>query len=169
MSLPSRLFCRRDSDTPILFTRIWMRGSASSDCASARTSSSDAKFATQNSAPMSAAAPRSLSASRPVMITRQPCRAISRAVARPIPALPPVTTAVFTAVLQAHRALEPAEDHPLAVERHLLRVHHLGEARVLHHVRHAFVARRARLVDDVGEDHGLVLLELHALRKRCPL
>jgi len=32
-----------------------------------------------------------------------------------------------------HR-LEPAPEHPFAVERHLLRIHHLGKARVLHHL-----------------------------------
>ena len=48
-------------------------------------------------------------------------------------------------------------------------LHHLGDARVFHHLRHHLVAMRARLVDDPGEHDRLALLELHAARERGAL
>src|SRR5258708_32247201 len=71
--------------------------------------------------------------------------------------------------LRADQELEPAKDHALAVEQHRLRIHHLGESRVLHDLRVDAIAMRARLVHDPGEDHGLAGLELDALRERRPL
>src|SRR3990172_5711867 len=57
--------------------------------------------------------------------------------------------------------LEAAIDHPLGVEWHRLGVH-AGDTLVLHDLRHDTVAVGARFVDDIGEDHGLVRLTLHA-------
>src|SRR6267378_1744902 len=65
--------------------------------------------------------------------------------------------------------LEPTPEHALAVERHVLRVHHLRQALVLHDLGHDAVAMRARLVHDVREHHRLAGFELDALRKRRAL
>src|ERR1043165_7871807 len=73
------------------------------------------------------------------------------------------------AVSRLHDDLEPAVYHPPPVERHRLRLHQVGEARVLHDPGEAAVARGARLVDDIGKHHRLVLLHLHAARERGPL
>src|SRR5262245_21487928 len=70
---------------------------------------------------------------------------------------------------QRHDRLEPAVDHALGVERHRLRVHHAGEARVLHHLRVDAIPVRARLEDDPRKEHDLAGLELDALRKRGEL
>src|SRR5262245_17830376 len=72
-------------------------------------------------------------------------------------------------VLSVEQKLETAEDHPLAVEGHRLRIHHLRKPRVLHHLRIDPIAVRARLVHDPGENHGLAGLELDAARERRPL
>src|SRR5207249_4010187 len=64
--------------------------------------------------------------------------------------------------------LEPAPEHPFAVEGHRLGVHHLGQARVLHRLGVDAIALGAGLVDDVGEHHRLVGLQLDAARKRGP-
>ena len=47
----------------------------------------------------------------------------------------------------------------------VLRIHHVGKARIAHHLRHDAIVVPARLVDDPREPHDLVLLELDALRK----
>src|SRR6267154_31032 len=95
-----------------------------------------------------------------------------------MPELPPVMIAVFSLIgprlarganLGADEHLEAAPEHALAVERMVLGVHHAGETWIFHDLRHALVARGPRLVDHVGEHHGLVLLELYALRKRRDL
>src|SRR6267378_4835394 len=65
--------------------------------------------------------------------------------------------------------LEPTPEHALAVERHVLRVHHLRQALVLHDLGHDAVAMRARLVHDVREHHRLAGFELDALRERRAL
>src|SRR5213592_2913693 len=65
--------------------------------------------------------------------------------------------------------LESAPEHALAVERHVLRVHHLRQSLVLHDLGHDAVAMRARLVHDVREHHRLAGFELDALRKRRAL
>src|SRR5258708_12207471 len=65
--------------------------------------------------------------------------------------------------------LEAAVDHPLGVERHGFRVHHVGQARILHHLGVDAVPLRARLVHDIGEHHGLAGLLLDAARKRSAL
>ena len=62
--------------------------------------------------------------------------------------------------------LEAAVDHALGVEGHVLhvlRAHHVGQARILHHLRVDAVTVRPRLVGDPREHHGLVLLALDAL------
>src|SRR5258708_21902254 len=64
---------------------------------------------------------------------------------------------------------EAAVDHPLGVERHGFRVHHVGQARILHHLGVDAVPLRARLVHDIGEHHGLAGLLLDAARKRSAL
>ena len=51
---------------------------------------------------------------------------------------------------------EPAEDHALAVEGHLFRIH-LGEDGVIHDLLHNRIAVFAVLVDDVREDHDFAL------------
>src|SRR3954452_1333191 len=56
--------------------------------------------------------------------------------------------------------LEPAEDHPFAVERQGLRIHYARHPRVLHDLGVDAVAMRPRLVHDVGPDHGLARLSL---------
>src|SRR5262245_11444910 len=73
------------------------------------------------------------------------------------------------APLCAHDYLEPAEDHPLGVERHALDVAHHVHPLVLHHLCVDAVAMLARLVHDVGEDHRFAVLLLDAARERCPL
>src|SRR5260221_5671712 len=65
--------------------------------------------------------------------------------------------------------LEPTPEHALAVERHVLRLHHLREALVLHDLGHDAVALRARLVDDVREHYHLAGFELDALGERRAL
>src|SRR3954451_821844 len=65
--------------------------------------------------------------------------------------------------------LEPAEDHPFAVERQGLRIHYACHPRVLHDLGVDAVAMRPRPVHDVGKDHGLATLELDAARERRPL
>src|SRR5260221_1983622 len=65
----------------------------------------------------------------------------------------------------AYQRLESAPEHALAVEGELLRVHHVREALVAEDFLHDAVALRARLVDDIGEHHGLARLELDALRE----
>ena len=57
--------------------------------------------------------------------------------------------------LRLHQALEPATDHPLAVERHRFSDHHGFETRICHHLGVDPVALGARLVGDPGEHHGL--------------
>src|SRR5262245_8967558 len=51
-----------------------------------------------------------------------------------------------------HR-LEAAVAHALHVEGHLRRVHHLGKARVFHHLGIHAIAVLPRLVQNPGEDH----------------
>src|SRR5690349_18586486 len=63
-------------------------------------------------------------------------------------------------------ALEAAEDHALAVERHVLVP---GDAGVLHHLRVDLVAVFARLVHDPRKEHGLARLQIHTLWERCEL
>src|SRR5258706_1873689 len=75
----------------------------------------------------------------------------------------------FSLLSEVDDDLEAAEDHALAVERHRLRIHHVFQARIGHHLLHDPVAVRAVLVDDVREPHHLVLLQLHRLRERSPL
>src|SRR5712672_3202384 len=65
--------------------------------------------------------------------------------------------------------LESAPEHALAVERHVLRVHHLRQSLVLHDLGHDAIAMRARLVDDVREHDHLAGFELDALRERRAL
>src|SRR5262249_4675011 len=67
--------------------------------------------------------------------------------------------------LEINHSLEAAPDHALGVEGHRCRIHHLGEALILHHFRIYAVAVGARLVDDVGEEDGLAGLLLDAARK----
>src|SRR6185503_9410872 len=66
------------------------------------------------------------------------------------------------AVSAVQDRLEPAVDHPLAVERH----RGVLDARVLHGFLHASVTHFARRPGDPREHDGLVGLELHRLRKR---
>jgi hypothetical protein len=54
--------------------------------------------------------------------------------------------------------LEAAVDHPLGVERHRLRVHLVGQPRVLHHLGVDAVAMRSRPEHDPGEHHRLASL-----------
>src|ERR1700687_2668501 len=61
--------------------------------------------------------------------------------------------------------LESAVDQALAVERHRLRIHHVGQSRVLHDLGVDTIAMRARLVHDVREHHGFAGLELDASRE----
>jgi hypothetical protein len=65
--------------------------------------------------------------------------------------------------------LEPAPEHPLAVEGHRLGIHHVGQAWILHGLGVDPVPMRPGLVDDEGEHHRLVGLELDATRERRPL
>src|SRR6187455_2351449 len=71
--------------------------------------------------------------------------------------------------LQVDHDLEAAVEEALAVERHLLRVHHRREALVFHDLLVDAVAVLAVLVDDPGKPHRLTRLELHRLRERGPL
>src|SRR6185436_13120157 len=71
--------------------------------------------------------------------------------------------------LEVDDHLEAAVEEALAVERHLLRVHHRREALVLHHLLVHAVAVLAVLVDDPGEPHCFTRLQLYRLRKRGPL
>src|SRR5215475_10806520 len=64
--------------------------------------------------------------------------------------------------------LEAAPEHALGVERHRLRVH-VAQARILHGFGIDLVAVRARAVSSDADEHGLVRLEIDALRKRCDL
>src|SRR5688572_5622176 len=64
---------------------------------------------------------------------------------------------------------EAAPEHAFAIERQRFGVGHRGQARVGHHLLVDAVALRARLVDDPGEDHRLVGLELDRLRERSEL
>src|SRR5260221_11299391 len=57
--------------------------------------------------------------------------------------------------------LEAAPDHALRVEGQRLRIHHPGEALVLHRLRVHAVAVGARLVEDVGKEPRLAGLLLH--------
>src|SRR5947207_15154077 len=54
--------------------------------------------------------------------------------------------------LKVYQHLEAAPKHALAVEGQLFRIHHAGEALVLHHLGIDAVALGARLVDDVGKE-----------------
>src|SRR5687768_560359 len=69
------------------------------------------------------------------------------------------------ATLEIHDRFEPAIDHSPGIERHRL-VHVFEDALVLHHFRVDTVAIRARLENDIGEEHGLVGLGLDHARKR---
>ncbi len=66
----------------------------------------------------------------------------------------------------AHDGLESSPDHALHVERH--RLHHIlriVHGRIREHLRVDLVAMCARFIDDEGEDHRLIRLGLHDLRK----
>src|SRR5258706_4727922 len=71
--------------------------------------------------------------------------------------------------LQLDDRLEPAPNHPLGVEGQALHVHHVGEARVLHHLRHDAIALLARLVDDPRNKGHLGRLKLPAPWERPQL
>src|SRR5512136_154778 len=58
-------------------------------------------------------------------------------------------------------------NHALAIERHILATHHLGEPRVRQHLGVDPVAG-PRLEDDVGEEDRLAALQLHAAREGGP-
>src|SRR5436189_4388515 len=79
------------------------------------------------------------------------------------------TCICMVASLRVDDDLETAPDHPLAVKGKRLRIHHAGEALVLHRSRIHAVAIGARLVDDVGKEHRLAGLLLHRARKRGAL
>src|SRR6202022_2824265 len=68
-----------------------------------------------------------------------------------------------------HEGFKPAIDHPLGVDRQLLRVHHVRQPLVGHHLGVDSVALRARLIGDPGEHHGLARLELDAAWERGEL
>src|SRR5262249_53332485 len=72
-------------------------------------------------------------------------------------------------LLYGDERLESPEDQPLAVEGEVLTNHHVGEARILHHLGVDAIAIPSRLVDDPGEDDGFTALELDAPRKRREL
>src|SRR5688572_33314441 len=69
--------------------------------------------------------------------------------------------------------LEPAPEHPLAVERHVLRVHELLPLGIRHEVLHHFlvdaIALAARAVDDEREHDDFAALQFHAPGKRWSL
>src|SRR2546423_5940281 len=71
--------------------------------------------------------------------------------------------------LKVYPHLEAAPKHALAVEGQLFRIHHAGEALVLHHLGIDAVALGARLVDDVGKEHRLAGFLLHRARERGAL
>src|SRR5215510_16027288 len=70
--------------------------------------------------------------------------------------------------LLLHERLEATPEHALGVERHHLRVH-VAEAGILHGLGIDLVAMRSRGVGGDADKHGLVRLEINALRKRCDL
>ena len=87
---------------PALFTRMSTRPSAScaraiatSSCAASVRSAGTATQRALGSRAISAAAAASRAASRATMATATPSCASSRAIARPMPSEPPVTTAAF--------------------------------------------------------------------------
>src|SRR5256885_1578225 len=71
--------------------------------------------------------------------------------------------------LSVYDHLEAAPDHALRIEGQLLRVHHAGEALVLHRLGVHTVTLRARAVDDVRKAHRLVRFLLHRAQERGAL
>src|SRR5262245_32018985 len=68
--------------------------------------------------------------------------------------------------LQVDQGLEAAVDHAPRVEGHGLGIHGPGNALVGHHLLVDAVPVAARLVHDVGKEHRLTRLELHAAGNR---
>src|ERR1700738_3320547 len=64
---------------------------------------------------------------------------------------------------------ESTPDHALTIERDRLRIHHLGETRVAHHLFVDAVTSDARLIHNPGEHHDLAGLEFYALGEGGPL
>src|SRR2546423_689812 len=71
----------------------------------------------------------------------------------------------FTSLLQIDQRFESAVDHAFGVERHSARLHHAGEAFVLHDPGVHAIALGARPENDVREHHRLAALQLHASRE----
>src|SRR5262245_7291720 len=80
--------------------------------------------------------------------------------------IPRRTSARGPGVSHVYKDLEPAVDHPLDLEGHVLGVHHGRQARVLHDPGVDAVAVRPRLEDDPREDHRLARLDLDGARER---
>src|SRR5688500_1155727 len=65
-----------------------------------------------------------------------------------------------------HDHFAPAVDHPLDVERVVLRIHHCGQTRILHYLGVDAIAGGARLVHNPGEHYGFARLHPSDLRER---
>src|SRR2546425_10188577 len=70
---------------------------------------------------------------------------------------------------QLHDSLESAPEHALPIEGHALGVHHVLHARVCHHFGVDAVTVLARVIENPCKHDDLVVLKLHALRKRRDL
>lgn len=68
--------------------------------------------------------------------------------------------------LRLDHYLEPAVDHPCAIEGHVFRIAHVMDTRIFHHFRVDAVAVGARLEQDVREDHRLAGFGLGVFCKR---
>src|SRR5437870_5916703 len=113
-------------------------------------------------------APRRSRRARPAVFAANPKRAARRRRRSSELAGPPASIAA-TDRSSDDQKLESTVDQALAVERHGLRIHHVGQPRVLHDFGVDAIAMRARLVHDPREHHGFAALELHAPRERCEL
>src|SRR5215204_1040000 len=80
-----------------------------------------------------------------------------------------VPIASARACRELYETLESAPEHALPVEGHALGIHHVLHARVFHHLRVDAVAVLARVIENPRKRADLVLLQLHALRKRREL
>src|SRR5882762_1851896 len=69
----------------------------------------------------------------------------------------------------AHRRLESSPKHAFPVQGHLLRIHHGGEARILHDLRQNSIPIFSRSVDNPGKPYSLVFLEQDTLREGSEL
>src|SRR6266545_3575969 len=112
---------------------------------------------------------RSRSRRAPAVVFAANRRRAARLRRRPSPAAGPPSSIAAADRSSDDENLESTVDQALAIERHRLRIHHVGQPRVFHDLGVHAIAMRARLVHDPREHHGFAALELHAPRKRREL